>query len=80
MKIFRSIIAIMLFISLLTITACGGRKQSVSKNQFDIARQETIDAEARVAELRAEASNLSAELSGLNAKLQVLQEMEREGQ
>ena len=80
MKILRKLIVIVLFISLLTLAACGGNRQPVTKSQFDIARQETLDAEARVATLRAENSRLEAELTAKNAKLLVLQEMEREGQ
>jgi len=80
MKILKKIIVLGLLVSLLMLAACGGRRQPVSKNQFDTARQETLDAEARTNALRAEASALSAELSAKNAKLQVLQEMEREGQ
>ena len=79
MKILRKIIVIALFISLLTLAACGGRKQPVTKSQFDVARQETLDAEARVTALRTEQSRLEAELTAKNAKLSVLQEMEREG-
>jgi len=79
MKILRKLIVIALFISLLTLAACGGRKQPVTKSQYDVARQETLDAEARVAALRAEQNRLEAELTAKNAKLLVLQEMEREG-
>jgi uncharacterized lipoprotein YmbA len=80
MKILKKLMVIVLIISLLTLAACGGRKQPVTKSQYDVARQETLDAEARVAALRAEHSRLEAEYAAKNAKLLVLQEMEREGQ
>ena len=80
MKILKKMMVIVLFVSLLTLAACGGRNQPVTRSQFDVARQETLDAEARVSALRAEQSRLEAELTAKNAKLLVLQEMEREGQ
>jgi len=63
---------------MLALVACGGASQPVTKAQHEAARQETLEAEARMNALQREKNELESELNAKNAMLEALKEMERE--
>jgi len=79
MKIFKKVMVVSLLAAVLALAACGGRPQPVTKAQHDAARQEALDAEARMTALQREKNELESELNAKNALLEALKEMEREG-
>ena len=75
MKTLTKIMLVALLLTSILFTACGPKPQSVSKSQYDAQYQETSDAEATVARLRAENNQLQAELEALKAKRDALQKL-----
>ena len=77
MKILKKIMVVVVLCSVLALTACGVPPQPVSKEQYEVARQEALAAEGRASALERERNQLEAELNAKTAKLQALQEMEK---
>jgi len=77
MKIIRIMMVVLLFSALL-FTACGSKPQVVSKDQFDQARLDAENEEARVAELRATRDSLQEDVTYKEAKKEALLEIEKD--
>ncbi|MCL2064251.1 MAG: hypothetical protein FWG98_07760 [Candidatus Cloacimonetes bacterium] len=75
MKNLQRVVVIALLIVALALVACAPKPPPVSQNQFNEARQETLDAEQRVLALEREKSQLETEIMQRQALRDVLLEM-----
>jgi len=80
MKILKKIMVTTVLGSALLFSACCIPNQPYTRAEFEKARQEAMEEEARSVALQREKSQLEAELNAKLAKLAVLREMEAEMQ
>ena len=72
---FKKLMVIALLLIALAVVACAPKPPPVTENQYEAARQETLEAEQRLAALEREKSQLEAELHSRQILHEVLQEM-----
>jgi len=75
MKDLKRVMVVALLIIALALVACAPKPPPVSQNQFNEARQETLDAEQRVLALEREKSQLENEFNQRQVLRDVLLEM-----
>jgi len=75
MKNFKTLMVLVMLFIILAIVACSPKPPPVTQSQFDVARQEALDAEAEVHALEREKSQLEAELYSRLQLKEVLLEM-----
>ncbi|MCL1827623.1 MAG: hypothetical protein FWG20_06215 [Candidatus Cloacimonetes bacterium] len=78
MRVLKRIILVAILGLSFLLVACGPKPPTITKQNWDTAKNEADSIDARVTGLRAQKSRLEAELNAKTAKLEALLEMEKE--